>query len=75
MRWKDIVAESDIADKARKRAEKAVKARKKIADAERKKSRAEQTYQDALRSAAPRRFSMEISPANSALMRIMERWL
>ncbi len=51
MRYSEIIAETDAAETARKAAEKALKARQKIADAERKKSRAAQTYQDTLRSA------------------------
>lgn len=51
MRYWEIIAEADAAEAARKAADKALKARQKIADAQTKKSRAAQTYQDSLRSA------------------------
>lgn len=54
MRYIDIIAESDIFAKARKNAEATVKARQKIADAERKKVEAARKYQDALRTANDR---------------------
>lgn len=50
MRWHEIT-ESYDADKARKLAQKRLKAHQKIGDAQRKKTAAAQRYQDQLRSA------------------------